>query len=207
MTFKFDRWHWKTIGHLSYVTSKFFFFFSHVTLKLDRWPWKTLGHLIYATSSFVHHLISISESKLQLQSGNTWFGSTCCVSVPIQSSTVFNFFPGDATAVGEVFPSLLQKKKCDFLSCVTLKFDGWPSKTIAHLSYVTPNFEHQFLWPWHFAWTSLLSMVITLVKIWWCYDKRNIRCDRQMDEQTHRWRDGLKCFSSGLVAAKNFTQQ
>ena len=26
-----------------------------MTLKFDRWPWKTIGHLFYPTSSFVHH--------------------------------------------------------------------------------------------------------------------------------------------------------
>ena len=32
----------------------------------------------------------------------------------------------------------------DFLSFVTLKFDGWPSKTIGHLFYSTSNFMHHF---------------------------------------------------------------
>ena len=76
----------------------------------------------------------------------------------------------------------------DFWSHVTLKFDGWPWKTIGHLFYATSSFVHHFttigefklelqsgnaqigvkkflkfwpLWPWPFAWTSLLSMVIT----------------------------------------------
>ena len=31
-----------------------------------------------------------------------------------------------------------------FLSCVTLKFDGWPWKTIGHLFYTTPSFVHHF---------------------------------------------------------------
>ena len=44
--------------------------FSHVTLKFDRWPWKTIGHLFYTTSSFVYHFITIGEFKLELQSGN-----------------------------------------------------------------------------------------------------------------------------------------
>ena len=46
------------------------------------WPWnwtedleKTIGHLVYATSSFVHHFVAIGEFKLELQSGNTQFGS------------------------------------------------------------------------------------------------------------------------------------
>ena len=32
----------------------------------------------------------------------------------------------------------------DFLSCVTLKFHGWPWKTIGHLFYTTPSFVHHF---------------------------------------------------------------
>ena len=43
--------------------------------KFDRWPWKTLGHLFYAISSFVHHFIAIGQFKLELQSWNAKFGS------------------------------------------------------------------------------------------------------------------------------------
>ena len=32
----------------------------------------------------------------------------------------------------------------DFLSCVTLKFDGWPWNTIGHLFYTTPSFVLHF---------------------------------------------------------------
>ena len=32
----------------------------------------------------------------------------------------------------------------NFLSCVTLKFDGWPWKTIGHLFYTTPSFVQHF---------------------------------------------------------------
>ena len=32
----------------------------------------------------------------------------------------------------------------DFLSRMTLKFDGWPWKTIEHLFYTTSNFVHHF---------------------------------------------------------------
>ena len=50
------------------------------------WPWKLtddlemderddLGHLFNSNSSFVHHSIAINESKLELQTGNTQFGS------------------------------------------------------------------------------------------------------------------------------------
>ena len=33
----------------------------------------------------------------------------------------------------------------NFLSCVTLKFDGWPWKTIGHLFYATSSFMHHFV--------------------------------------------------------------
>ena len=94
----------KTIGHLYYATSSFMhhfvaiaefklelqsgnaqfgskstIFFSRVTLKFDVWPWKTIGHLFYATSSFVQHFIAIGDFKLELQSGNSQFGSNSMI--------------------------------------------------------------------------------------------------------------------------------
>ena len=50
-------------------------FFSRVTFKFDGWPSKTIGHLFYATSSFVQHFVAIGEFKLELQSGNAQVGS------------------------------------------------------------------------------------------------------------------------------------
>ena len=35
-------------------------------------------------------------------------------------------------------------KMGNFLSCVILKFDGWPWKTIGHLFYTTSSFVHHF---------------------------------------------------------------
>ena len=49
-------------------------FFSRVTFKFDRWPSKAIRHLFYATSSFVQHFAAIDEFKLELQSGNAYFG-------------------------------------------------------------------------------------------------------------------------------------
>ena len=49
-------------------------FLVRVILKFDGWSWKTIGHFFYATSRFAHHFIGISESKLELQSGNALFG-------------------------------------------------------------------------------------------------------------------------------------
>ena len=55
---------------------------SHVTFKFDGWPWKTIGHLFSTTSSLVHHLKAVGEFKLMLQSGNTQFGSKLAIFVP-----------------------------------------------------------------------------------------------------------------------------
>ena len=39
----------------------------------------------------------------------------------------------------------IRVKISDFLSCVTLKFDGWPWKTIGHPLYVASSFVHHFI--------------------------------------------------------------
>ena len=41
-----------------------------------------------------------------------------------------------------VWKRLIQVKIGDFLSWVTLKFDGWPWKTVGHLFYVVSSFGH-----------------------------------------------------------------
>ena len=46
-----------------------------MTFEFDVWPWKTIGHLFYSTSSFVHHFVAIGEFKLELQSGNAWLSA------------------------------------------------------------------------------------------------------------------------------------
>ena len=50
-------------------------FLSRVTFKFDRWHRKTIEHLFYVASSFVYHFTAISEFKLELQSGNAQFWS------------------------------------------------------------------------------------------------------------------------------------
>ena len=137
---------------------------SCVTLKFDGWPWKTIGHLSYSPSSFVHHFLAIGEFKLELQSGNVQFGS---------KSTIFH--PSDLeiwqmTLKKNRAPLLYYIKLCasfqsdgwfqtgvtvrkrsirvkigNFLSCVTLKFDGWPWKTICNLVYVASSNVHHFI--------------------------------------------------------------
>ena len=89
--------------------------FIRVTFKLDKWPWKTKAHLFYATASFVHHFLPVGEFKLALQSGNAQFGS---------NSTIY-------------------------FSCVTVKFYGWPWKTIGHLFNFCASFRtHWWIQTW-----------------------------------------------------------
>ena len=70
------------------------------------------------------------------------------------------------------------------------------------LTSVTLTFD---LWPWPFAWTSLLSMVITpenfMMIRWWEHGEKGVT-DGQTDGQTDRQTDGLNQSYSCLVAAK-----
>ena len=59
-------------------------FWSPVTLKFDKWPWKTIGHLFYTTTSFVRHFEAMDEFKLDLQSGNVQFGSKSAIFCPVR---------------------------------------------------------------------------------------------------------------------------
>ena len=65
---------WVTVRKRS-IRVKISQFLSCVTFKFDGWPWKTIGHFFFAASSLVHHFIAISEFKLELQSRNAQFGS------------------------------------------------------------------------------------------------------------------------------------
>ena len=75
-SFKIHLWIWVgvTVQKRS-IWVKIGNFWSCVTLKFDRWHWKTIGHLFYVFSSFVHHFTAISEFKLELRSGNAQFYS------------------------------------------------------------------------------------------------------------------------------------
>ena len=159
MTFKFNGWPRKTMGHLFYAMSNFVHYFkaisefklelqpgnaqfgsksmiflSCVNLKFDGWHWKTIGHLFYATSSLLYHFIAIGQFKLGLQTGNTQFGSKSTIFVPweIQTGVTVRKHP-------------IRINIDDFLPRTTLKFDGWPWKTIWHLFYATLSFVCHFI--------------------------------------------------------------
>ena len=143
---------------------KFDDFKSYVTLKCDVWPWKTIGHPFYATSSFVHHFVAIGEFKLELQSGNAQSGSNSTIlelcDLEIWRMTLKNnrapiqcYFKLCVSFLSHwwiqtwvtVRKRPIWVKFDDFLSRVTLKFDGWPWKTIGHLFKATSSYMHHFI--------------------------------------------------------------
>ena len=75
------------------------------------------------------------------------------------------------------------------------------------LSWVVTSVTLTFdLWPWPFAWTSLLSLVITpenfMMIRWWEHGEKGVT-DGRTDGQTDGQTDGLNQSYSCLVAAKN----
>ena len=139
-------------GHAQFGSKAAIFF---ISCDLEIW-WmtlKTIGHLFYVVSSFVHHFITIGELKLKLQSGNAQFGSKaaiCCPAWPWNLTDDLEKHQGTSSMLFQalcIFSShwwiqtgvTVRKRpiwiKIDnFFSRVTLKFDGWPWKTIGHLS-------------------------------------------------------------------------
>ena len=126
-------------------------FLSRVTLKFDGCPCKTIGHLFYTIESFVHHFKAIREFKLELQSGNAQFGSKLVILCPFEiwwmtlknnrahSLCCFklcaSFHSHHWIQTGVTVRKRPIWVEIDiFFSRVTLKFDGWPLKTIKHLT-------------------------------------------------------------------------
>ena len=113
----------------------------------------------------MHHFKSISEFKLELQSGNAQFGSKSTIFLAVSVTLQF-----DMTLKNNRTPLLCYFKLCpsfhshwwiqtgvtvrkrpiwvkfnNFLSRAILQFDGWPWKTIGHLFYATLSFVHHFV--------------------------------------------------------------
>ena len=135
-----------------------------MTLKFDGWPWKTMG-----TSSILYQALCIisnpsvnskwnySPETLNLGQNRqffvpcdleiwqmTWKNNRapllCCFKLCVS----FHSHQWIQTGVTVRKRSILVKIE-DFFSRVTLKFNGWPSKTIEHLFYATSSFVHHFI--------------------------------------------------------------
>ena len=133
-------------------------------MKFDGWPWKTIGHFFYTTSSFVHHFKSIGEIELDLGFRHALFGSQLVEYYPYDLEIWWMTLENNRAPLlccfklCAVFLSHwwiqtgVTVRKCpiwvkfdDFESRATLKFDGWPCKTIGHIFYATSSFVHHFL--------------------------------------------------------------
>ena len=127
-----------------------------VTSKNNRAP------LLYY-SSFEHHFKAIGEFTLQLQSENVQFGSKSVIFYPVwleiwwmtldnNSAPLLYYLKLCASYQSHwwiqtwvtVWKRSILVKIVNLLSNVTLKFDGWPWKTIGHLFYTTPSSVHYF---------------------------------------------------------------
>ena len=115
-------------------------------------------------SSFVHHFKSIGEVKLELvwkrsiwvkigdflvsHDLEIWWMTLKNNRAPLLYYTklcaAFQSHWYIQTGV-TVRKRSIQAKIGDFLSHVTLKIDGWPWKTIGHLSYAASSFVHHFI--------------------------------------------------------------
>ena len=200
----------KTIGHLFYPVSSFGIisnpsvnsnwsysletlnsgqnrqFFVLCDLEIWWMTWKSIKHLFSVVSSFVHHFSAISEFKLELQSGNTQFGS---------KSMIF-FLPCDleiwwvtlknnrATPLYNIKPLALFHHHMHILTGVIVQ---------KRLNWVLTSVSLTFdLWLWPFP---LLSLVITfenfmMIRQWEHSEKgltdwqRDIRTDRRTEPFT-----------------------
>ena len=139
-------------------------FLSSMTLKIDGWHLKTIGYLFYTRSKFVHHFIATCEFRLELQSGNTQFGSKLGIFCPewpwnlmddlekhrppllyyIKLCAAFPSHWYIKTGV-IVWKHVNRVKIGPFWSRMTLQIDKWPWKTIGHLSYAASSFVRYFI--------------------------------------------------------------
>ena len=168
-----------TDGILSYILN--------ATMRSQPHRWGTkVDRGRHSSSSFVHHFTAIGEFKLELQSGNSqlWSNSTIFLAV----------WPWNLT--DDLQKQYGTSPKQHQALCITSSSyvnSNWSySLETAKLGY---DFYDLDLWPWTFAWTSLLSLVITpenFVMIrWWEHSQKGVmdrdrRTDRQTDRTIHR---------------------
>ena len=163
-------------------------FLSRVTLKIDVWPWKIIGHLSYAASHFVHHFIGYGEFKLELQSGNA--------QIWVKIDDFLAVWPWNLTDDFEELKGTSSKQHqalCIIISSPYLNSNWSYGPETAKLGHDLCDLD---LWPWPFAWTSCLSMVITpenFRMIRWQEHCQKGVTDGQTDGQTDRRTDRNKC--------------
>ena len=125
-----------------------------MTLKSNRAPF-------CATSSFMHHFVANSNQSYSPETLNSGENRSFLSRVTLKFDespwkTIVNLFYATSSFVFYSIAFSQNKlelqsgnaqfgsKSAFFLSSVTLKFDGWPWKTIGYLFYATSSFVHHF---------------------------------------------------------------
>ena len=155
-------------------------FLSHVTIKFEGWPSKMIGHLFYNASSFEHHFVAISESKLDLKSGNAFFflvkidDSFSCVTLKFDRWPwkTFGQLSSATSSFGQNFIIIFEFKLELWSGNIDLCYlDFWPLTFCMDLTFVIGNTS------WKFHDDTMTRTLWTGV----------------IDRQTHTQTDGLKC--------------
>ena len=145
-----------------------------ITLKNNR------ALLPCATSSFLHHFVAIGEFKLELQSGNIQSGSNSTIFLAVWPFMTLKNYRAPLLSTIKLYASFHRNMWIQTGVTVRKRLNGV-------MTSVTLTFD---LWPWPFAWTSLLSLVITpenfMMIRWWEHSQKGVT-DRGTDRQT----DGL----------------
>ena len=99
----------------------------------------------------MHHFVAIGEFKLELQCGNAQFGSKSTFFLAVwPCNLMYDLEQGKSEGFESCDRPIVRKrpiwvKISDVLYRVTLKFDGWPWKTIGHLSFAVSSFVQHFV--------------------------------------------------------------
>ena len=109
-----------------------------VTLTFDLWPWPFAWTSLLSWVITPENFVMIRWWEHSQQGKSEGFDSCDRPS----NLTQIGFIQIVHFSVGK---RLIWVKIDDFISQVTLKFDGWPSKTIGHLFYATSSFVQHFV--------------------------------------------------------------
>ena len=116
-----------------------------MTFIFDGWHRKTIGHLFCTTSRFVHHLKPIGDLcdlEIWWMTLSNNRAPLLCYFKLCKSFQSHRWLQTGVTVRKRSVPPAQNQR---YLSLVALKFHGWPWKTIGHLLYATSRFEHHFI--------------------------------------------------------------
>ena len=198
-TLKFDGWPCKTIGHLFYATSSFVHHFVAIgEFKLElQSETPNLGQIqrflepcdleIWWMTLQNNRAPLLCNFKLCASFRSHWWIQT---GVTVRKRPIWVKFQ-----TFQIWRMTLKNNRAPLLSIINLYASShhhmWIQTGVTvrkRLSWVVTSVTLTFdLWPWPFAWTSLLSLVITpenFMMIGWCEHSQKGVTDRRTDGQT-----------------------